>query len=387
MDIDMEDDHQSDEQDPHAHFFWQELAPVLVCYGITFIFGSVGNALIVYATYRNGRMQSVTNVFLASLAIADLLLIILCIPVKVAKLFSYTWDAGWLLCKGVHYVQNVSTLCSVFTLTAISVERYYAIVHPMKARYICTISQAQRVILITWCLSILLATPILHVQIMQQVGEEHQDFYWCIRDWDSPYWRWHEIYMLLLVLIIPFCIMTLTYVAICWEVWNVMERRHIMTSSHALNRKECAIPLNEVNSQGTPIQQQSQGNSNCAGRRDDSKTVKQVIYMLVVIVLVFAICWTPLLVDNLLTAYGILSPVRGGWEKHMGTIFTLMAYFNSCINPVIYGFMSKNFRDSFRSVLCCFLPRQRDQRHMKPVTSSVRQISRTGSQTRNTIVR
>lgn len=87
----MEDDHQSDEQDPHAHFFWQELAPVLVCYGITFIFGSVGNALIVYATYRNGRMQSVTNVFLASLAIADLLLIILCIPVKVILINKLIW--------------------------------------------------------------------------------------------------------------------------------------------------------------------------------------------------------------------------------------------------------------------------------------------------------
>ncbi|CAB0015457.1 unnamed protein product, partial [Nesidiocoris tenuis] len=41
---------------------------------------------------------------------------------QLAKLFSYTWDIGWTMCKLIHYVQNVSAICSVFTLTAMSVE-------------------------------------------------------------------------------------------------------------------------------------------------------------------------------------------------------------------------------------------------------------------------
>ena len=39
-------------------------------------------------------------------------------------MFSFTWQFGWPLCKLVHYIQNISAVCSVYTLTAISVERY-----------------------------------------------------------------------------------------------------------------------------------------------------------------------------------------------------------------------------------------------------------------------
>lgn len=65
------------------------------------------------------------------------------------------------------------------------------------------------------------------------VGDRFKAF-WCVRDWDNhSLWRFHEVYMLLLVLIGPTCIMTLAYSLICWEVWRVMERRSIMTSRNA----------------------------------------------------------------------------------------------------------------------------------------------------------
>lgn len=43
---------------------------------------------------------------------------------QVAKLFSYSWSMGFFLCKGVHYLQHVSAICSVLTLTAMSIERW-----------------------------------------------------------------------------------------------------------------------------------------------------------------------------------------------------------------------------------------------------------------------
>lgn len=64
-------------------FFWDELVPTLVVYGLTLVLGVVGNSLIVFTIVRYRRMKSATNVFLASLASADLLLIAVCIPVKV----------------------------------------------------------------------------------------------------------------------------------------------------------------------------------------------------------------------------------------------------------------------------------------------------------------
>lgn len=93
---------------------------------------------------------------------------------------------------------------------------------------------------------------------------------------------------------------------------------------------------------------------------NESRTMKQVVKMLVAVVVLFAVCWSPLLIDNVLTAYNII-PTMGTF-KHLNTAFQLMAYFNSCINPIVYGFMSKHFRDSFFAAACgnwfCCCPRR-----------------------------
>lgn len=73
-----------DAEDSLNSFEWRELSPTLLVYGITFILGLVGNVLIVFTTCHYKRIQTSTNVLLASLASADLLLIIFCIPVKVS---------------------------------------------------------------------------------------------------------------------------------------------------------------------------------------------------------------------------------------------------------------------------------------------------------------
>ncbi|XP_049940744.1 kiSS-1 receptor-like [Schistocerca serialis cubense] len=67
----------------HAIFNWSELAPALLVYGATFALGVAGNSLIIFTVCRYRRMSTTTNVFLASLASADLLLITVCIPVKI----------------------------------------------------------------------------------------------------------------------------------------------------------------------------------------------------------------------------------------------------------------------------------------------------------------
>lgn len=87
--------------------------------------------------------------------------------------------------------------------------------------------------------------------------------------------------------------------------------------------------------------------------RDQSlKRFRRVIKMLIVIVLVFAICWTPHLTFLLLQGFGVIPVQLDGPLKFAKTAFILMAYMNSALNPVIYGFMSKSFRTSFRKTVC-----------------------------------
>ena len=91
------DDYDYDES--HTIFNWSELIPTLVVYGTTMVIGIAGNSLIIFTICHYRRMKSTTNVFLASLASADLLLIIICIPVKVRGrhlLFYMQCNESWL---------------------------------------------------------------------------------------------------------------------------------------------------------------------------------------------------------------------------------------------------------------------------------------------------
>ncbi|KAL8590361.1 hypothetical protein ACOMHN_011575 [Nucella lapillus] len=138
-----------------------ELLPVTLVYGTTLILGLTGNLLVIVVVARYRSMKNITNTFLLSLASSDLLLVSICIPVKFAAFFTFSWTFGEVLCKGVHYLQNVSALCSVLTLTAMGLERYYAILHPMRAKYVCTVGKARRAIVVLWVTSVILALPII----------------------------------------------------------------------------------------------------------------------------------------------------------------------------------------------------------------------------------
>lgn len=301
-----------------------ELLITGIVYGLTFLVGIIGNSLIVYSVVHFRRMKSLSNVFLASLATADLILIIFCVPVKFAQLFSYTWTFGKFLCIFVHYIQNLSAICSVYTLTAMSIERYYAIMYPVECRYICTMSQTKRIIILTWLGSIIMAMPVLWTQILMEVGDDEHRGYWCVRDWANQIgWKSYEIYMLTIILIVPLIIMTYSYAHICNKLWSEMHNRK---STFPLSQPAVYIDAS-------------------------ANKMSQVIKMLIVVVVIFVLCWSPILIINVLTAFAIMPSLNYGHVKAIRTTFHLFSYANSCVNPIIYGFMSRNFRASFRAAL------------------------------------
>ncbi|KAH8034976.1 hypothetical protein HPB51_003817 [Rhipicephalus microplus] len=323
-----------------------DLVPTAAVYGATLLLGLVGNLLIVYTVARFPRMRSISNLFLASLASADLLIVLLCVPVKFGQLFSYTWTLGEVGCKLLLYVQHVSMICSVLNLTFLSIERrvvwlllithvYYAVIHPVRSRYLCTFSQARRVIMFIWLTAFLSALPIIFVQVHVEMGLRRRA-YWCMRDEASPgAWRSFEIYMLILVLCIPTLVMGYAYTKICVQLWMVVRERAHLTSGLILGKPS----------------------------RADEDTVKQVIKMLILVVCLFVLCWAPILILNVLTAFGGVATLNYSYLKPLRTCFHLLSYLNSCVNPLVYGFMSRSFRVSFRDALFgCLRQRSAPQR-------------------------
>ncbi|CAN7943361.1 unnamed protein product, partial [Ixodes pacificus] len=147
--------------------------------------------------------------------------------------------------------------------------------------------------------------------------------YWCMRDEDNPTtWRSFEIYMLILVLCVPTLVMSYTYSKICFQLWMVVRERANLTY------------------------------------RDLGR---MVIKMLILVVALFVICWAPILILNVLTAFGGVTTLNYSYLKPLRTTFHLLSYMNSCVNPLVYGFMSKSFRNSFKDALLGCLRPNRSQ--------------------------
>ena len=92
-----------------------------LAYGIVFLLGLIGNSLVVSVVYRNPRMHNVTNYFIVNLAIADMLVCLLCLPITLlSNLFSGKSHSAlcFLLCfcVGLYYVFCIFRLCVLYCI-------------------------------------------------------------------------------------------------------------------------------------------------------------------------------------------------------------------------------------------------------------------------------
>lgn len=127
-------------------------------YSIIIILSVGGNGIVCYIVFRARRMRTVMNFFIVSLALSDILMAIFCIPFTfLANLVFNYWPFGEVLCPIVTYLQVVTVFLSSFTLVAISLDRYIAIIYPLRRKM--TKKQAFIVIASIWVVSFLIPVP------------------------------------------------------------------------------------------------------------------------------------------------------------------------------------------------------------------------------------
>jgi len=88
--------------------------------------------------------------------------------------------------------------------------------------------------------------------------------------------------------------------------------------------------------------------------------------MLVLVIVIFIICWAPLQINNVLVGFEVLPELHVDHHKHIREAFYIMAYANSSINPIIYTFMSKKFKETFKKTLCACMLRKRASSRSQP---------------------
>lgn len=134
--------------------------PVTSVYLLIFLTGLCGNLLTCAVIARHKKMRTPTNLYLVSLALSDLLVLLFGMPLEIYELWqNYPFLFGEGGCYFKTFLFETVCFASILNVTALSVERYIAVLHPLKTRYLSTNKHAKRVITIVWVVSMICAIP------------------------------------------------------------------------------------------------------------------------------------------------------------------------------------------------------------------------------------
>lgn len=152
----------------------------LAVFGLIFALGVLGNCLVITVLARSGpgKRRSTTNLFILNLSIADLAYLLFCIPFQATVYALPTWVLGAFICKFTHYFFTVSMLVSIFTLAAMSVDRYVAIVHSRRSSSLRVSRNALLGVGCIWALSVAMASPVAYHQRLFHRDASNQTFCW-----------------------------------------------------------------------------------------------------------------------------------------------------------------------------------------------------------------
>ncbi|XP_051555255.1 neuromedin-U receptor 1-like [Myxocyprinus asiaticus] len=301
--------------------------PVCITYVLIFVVGVLGNGLTCIVITRHRVMRTTTNYYLFSLAISDLLVLLLGLPLELYELWNnYPFLFGVAGCYFKTYLFETVCFASVLNVTALSAERYRAVVHPLHAKHVATHAHAKRVIIALWAVSLLCALPntSLHgvATLQPRFGLTFPESAVCTVVRDS--WIYNLLVQVtaMLFFILPMLTISVLYVLIGLQLHR---------------ERDCFGSKTGLNQDG--LHQRARH--------------RQVTKMLCALVIVFGVCWAPFHIDRVMWSYIDNWTVE---QDHVYEYVHLLSgvffYLGSVVNPILYNLMSSRFREMFREVVC-----------------------------------
>uniref|UniRef100_A0A1I8IXA8 G_PROTEIN_RECEP_F1_2 domain-containing protein n=1 Tax=Macrostomum lignano TaxID=282301 RepID=A0A1I8IXA8_9PLAT len=328
-----------------------------------------GNSLVILAVIREHYLRTITNYFIVSLALADLLMGLVVMPFSV---ISYVTREHWLFgpiwCDLWHAFDVLSTTASILNLCMIAVERYWAIENPIS--YPSRVTKRRCLLLVSavWICSCCISFPaIAWWRATSPPSPRHV----CSFTGDPVYLICSSLvsfYAPLLVMVFVYCKIyrTATQLVRSWQAGAKVLHCHGMPTSAGNGRSPGS---GGSGGGGTVVLRIHRGLGGIA-RRFRSLGVRKKLARfsreqraaktLGIVMGIFIACWLPFFICNIVLA--INSEALGDHAAKVMTIVTWLGYINSSINPGIYAHSMRDFRRAFIKLLNCPRCRRRCRR-------------------------
>ncbi|TNN29937.1 Galanin receptor type 1 [Liparis tanakae] len=197
-----------------------EVVVVPVVFGLIFVVGVVGNSLVMVVIgkvkYGVGggaggrRPSSPTNIFILNLSVADLLFLLFCVPFQATIYSLPQWVFGSVLCRFGHYFSTVGMLVSIFTLVAMSVDRYIAVVLSNRSPCVRSRRNALAGVCVIWTLSLVCSVPVAQHQVLTSHPSAPNSTF-CWEQWSGASKRAYRVTVLLVGYLLPLLLISCCY--------------------------------------------------------------------------------------------------------------------------------------------------------------------------------
>ncbi|XP_013113887.1 substance-P receptor [Stomoxys calcitrans] len=293
-----------------AHVF------TVALYSVVCVVGLFGNTLVIWVVFRFSKMQTVTNIYILNLAIADECFLI-GIPFLLYTMRICSWKFGEFVCKAYMVSTSITQFTSSIFLLIMAADRYLAVCHPIESPRYRTIRIAKLVSVIAWVTSAVLMMPV--ILFASTVRQEDGINYSCNIDWPEVYKK-HSgttfiLYTFLLGFATPLCFILVFY-------YLVIRKLHSVQQKHKSKEKK--------------------------------RSHRKVTRLVLTVITVYILCWLPHWVSQV----SLINSFVGHKELTrleilLILLFGCLAYSNSAMNPILYAFLSDNFRKSFTKAFSC----------------------------------